>query len=405
MILKRLSNGLQRVYTVLLFGSLLIRLPWWALLNLFPAQRPRRSWSIFKCLFVNFIRFLFVSIGRDRMKLVRPMPTHTALRLGKSVHGVYVDGVLELITGQLKDWATQAGVEPVRLPGYWMHKRGSPHTPTDQKPNPREKVFYFLHGGAYVALSAHPHSTTSNIPRALLRACPAATRSFAIEYRLSSVQPDPPAGAFPAALLDALAGYAYLVGPAGYAPTQVVLVGDSAGGNLALALTRYLVEYAGSDAVPGLPPAPGALILLSPWADMSGSHYAPGSSVFTNRRSDYIAGMRERGAYAVDAPPSFIAPFGADFVRTTPYVSPACATLKDVSFSGFPRTFVAAGDAEVLLDQIRELQSRMKTGMGEEKVVYYEARDAFHDYLCFGKAVGPESGETLKAIAEFVEAL
>ena len=46
-----------------------------------------------------------------------------------------------------------------------------------------------------------------------------------------------------AALIDALAGYNYLVNTVGFHPTRIILEGDSAGGNLALALTRYLLEH------------------------------------------------------------------------------------------------------------------------------------------------------------------
>ncbi|KAJ9091609.1 hypothetical protein QFC21_007149 [Naganishia friedmannii] len=50
--------------------------------------------------------------------------------------------------------------------------------------------------------------------------------------------------AFPACLLDALAGYLFLTRDLGFEPSNIILMGDSAGGNLALALARYLGELA-----------------------------------------------------------------------------------------------------------------------------------------------------------------
>ncbi|THG96271.1 hypothetical protein EW145_g7807, partial [Phellinidium pouzarii] len=199
-------ESIQRAVTYVLLSSLLIRLPWWTVLNLTPAQRPRRSWTIQKCLYVKFLRFLLSSKGRDRMKHIRVLPTHLALQLDKGVEGVYVDGVPELLAGKVKEWAAKANVEATRIPGYWIHKKGE-NIIMGQKPYENEKVAYFLHGGAYMHLSAHPNQATSAIPRGLLRFCPSIKRSFAIEYRLSSIPPEPTAGQFPAALIDAIAGY------------------------------------------------------------------------------------------------------------------------------------------------------------------------------------------------------
>lgn len=329
--------------------------------------------------------------------MVSDGPNYTELRLGRGVLGLYVDGAPELLTGVVKEWAEKAKVETVRIPGYWIHKKGE-NIIMGQKPDEKEKVIYFLHGGAYVHLSAHPSSPTSNIPRAFLKTCPSIKRSFAIEYRLSSLPPNPPSNPFPSALIDALAGYAYLVNSVGYSPHNIVIVGDSAGGNLAQALTRYLVEYA--DTVHGLPAPPGGLVLLSPWADMSGSHHGPGSSAFTRRVSDYLTGPSE--PYVADAPRAFVEPpFGLEFTKQTPYLSPACKDLKEVSFKGFPRTFIVSGDGEVLVDQIRVLQKRMKDELGDSCVVYYEAKDAFHDYIVFPWAQ-PERTQTLKAISDWI---
>lgn len=308
-----------------------------------------------------------------------------------------MDAVPELITGKVKDWAEKAGVASIRIPGYWIHKKGT-NIAVGQRPEKDEKVVYFLHGGAYMLFSAHPKMGISDIPRGLLKFVPSVTRSFAVEYRLSSMPPEPASGQFPSALLDAIAGYNYLVNEVGYHESQIIVVGDSAGGNLGLALTRYLAEHKGI--VPNLPDVPGALVLLSPWADMSGSHSSPASSVYKHSASDYI--IIPGGPYTPDAPRAFIEPFGPDFAKQTPYISPASKYLTDVSFDGFPRTFITAGDAEVLLDQIRTLQERMKVQLGEEKVVYFEVKDAFHDWLTITLAE-PWRSDTLRAISRFVE--
>lgn len=390
-----------------------------------PALRPRRSWSIPKALSIKFIRFLIAGFGWRCVicnGAVRPLgmtklmatfysQSHQGvalrdpqrLRLGKDVLGIYIEGApSSLITGKLKVWAEQAGVAPARIPGYWVHHKEGKEIAMGRAPSSDEKVLLFLHGGGYVALSAHPSEQTSRIPTQIMRACPSMHRSFAVEYRLASMPPKPQAGAFPTQLLDALAGYWYLINTVGYKPEQVVLVGDSAGGNLALALTRYLVEY-GSE-VPQLPVVPGALVLLSPWVDMSGSWSGPGSSTYTNLDADYLGSfaIKPPRPYMPSAPRGFIAPFGIDFTSQTPYISPACRTLEDVSFKGFPRTFIAVGSAELLFDQIRGFQGRMKASLGEENVVYFEAKDAVHDYMCL-LFMEPETSQTVDLISKFLE--
>ncbi|KAL5528055.1 hypothetical protein ACEPAF_7191 [Sanghuangporus sanghuang] len=394
---RKIPEPLRRLYAYLVAASFLARLPWWIITNLTPFQRPRRSWSLSKALIVNIVRWAFDEVGKFNMQYLTHL--HSSKHLEKGYGGVWVGGAPpELITGKVKEWAAKANVHPAaRIPGYWIHKRRE-NIAVEQEPDEKEKVVYFLHGGAYVLLSAHPSQAVSNIPKGILKFCPSVKRSFAVEYRLSSVPPDPTSGQFPSALLDAIAGYHYLVNKVGYSPSQIVVVGDSAGGNLAQALVRYLSEYKGT--VPNFPGVPGALILLSPWTDMSGSHHHASSSAFTNRKSDYISPSPL--PHTIDAPRAFIEPFGLGFVFQTPYISPACKQLTDVRFDGFPRTFIAAGDAEVLIDQIREFARRIKSSLGQDRVVYLEMKDAFHDFLCL-KFTEPWKSDTLRAITRFIE--
>jgi acetyl esterase/lipase len=264
----------------------------------------------------------------------------------------------------------------------------------------REKVVYSLHGGAFIRLSASPHDIAANIGRGLLEHCSSVNRVFAPEYRLSKHAPDEPAHPFPAALLDALAGYVYLTNTVGFAPENIVIVGDSAGGNLALALVRYIVENA--RIVEGLPAPPNALLLLSPWVDPSDTAVPPGSRANANMTSDYIG--PPEGPVALYARRAFFGPLAhVPNGRFNRYVAPGCADsrMPCVSFEGFPRTMIVAGEAEMLVDQINTLVQRMKRDLGE-KVRYYEAQDAVHDFVLF-PFCEPERTLALEAIARWLE--
>lgn len=350
---------------------------------------------------VNVLRHLF---GKSGSLIISP--DHRAITSGPGVNGIWIPPAPNnLIVGKLDQWAEYAGVSPVRIPGYWMNKKGM-DLAAGATPQPGEKVVLALHGGGYIRLSAHPSDPTAEIARGLLKSINSVRRVLSVEYRLSSHKPFQVAHPFPAALLDALAGYLYLVHEVGFAPSDIIIEGDSAGGNLALALTRYLIEYRDT---PQLPNAPGALLLLSPWVDLGESHSKlPNGSVVTCISSDYLP-PAEGFRYPVVA---FIGPHNPEAAETNPYISPASLNpALVIDFRNFPRTFIVSGNAEVLLDQIRTLRDKMFRDLGEGnglsddegKVRYLEAPDAIHDFLVFPWHQ-PEVENTLAAISAWIAA-
>ncbi|TDL22625.1 alpha beta-hydrolase [Rickenella mellea] len=385
---------LKSIYvTYAVLSVIFVRLPWWTLVSLI--SRPRPSWTLKRAILVRLTRY-FMGINY-RIFTLRAVPDHRAITGGKSVKGVWVDPVPNFVVGQVKEWADQANVKPIRIPGYWQDKKGHSFS-IGQKPTADEKVLYLLHGGGYIALSAHPGDVTSNIARGILKYSSEIKRSFAIEYRLSSSAPLPVANPFPAALIDALAGYNYLVNVVGYSPSQIVIAGDSAGGNLALALTRYLVD----NPIPSLP-VPGGILLLSPWCDLGPSHQKPGSSAYAFGNSDFLVppGKKGTGGWATT---SFVGVLGSASAKTNIYLSPASHHVANGGYKAFPPSFIVAGGAELLYDQIVTLKGRMEADMGKDNLRYFEAKDGVHDYLVFPWHE-PERGQTLRAIAEWISGL
>ena len=109
----------------------------------------------------------------------------------------------------------------------------------------------------------------------------------------------------------------------GYDVREVGLAGDSAGGTRALVLCHRLMA-AGRR-------LPGALVLMSPWTDMtmSGASYAERAESDPMLTPEYIEAVRT--AYAG----------GRDYA--SPDLSPLFADL-----TGFPPTLIQAGDHEIL---------------------------------------------------------
>ncbi|KIL71070.1 hypothetical protein M378DRAFT_509327 [Amanita muscaria Koide BX008] len=387
-------KGLYLTYQALI---VLLCLPWWITRSLLRSGRPRQSWGIIRTLVLDFVRY-YLFVGSQTGPLTR-IPNHRQIEQDVGEYGVWVKAVPGLVKGELEAFAAAASVKSTTIPGYWIHKSGT-NIKIASPPVPGEKVLYRLHGGGYTDLSAHPSDVTATVSYELPKFTGAIRRVFSIEYRLSSTEPFPVANPFPAALIDTLAGYNYLVHDVGFSPSDIIIIGDSAGGNLALALTRHLLEHK----VDHMPAPPGALVLVSPWCDLSGSHETPGSTAVLFKNVDYLdAGD---SAYELKA---FLGPHGLEAAAKNKYISPSSKSLT-IDFKGFPRTFITAGGAEMLLDEIKTLRARMTEdlgegdglGEGEGKVKYLEEPDAVHDYLIFWWHE-PEKTRTLKEIGRWID--
>lgn len=124
------------------------------------------------------------------------------------------------------------------------------------------RVILYLHGGGYAfgSILSYRH-VAAEIGRS------SGCRSFIIDYRRAPENP------FPAAVDDAIAAYDHLLA-AGYEPGQIALVGDSAGGGLAVS-TMLSIKRTGR-------PQPACAWLISPWVDMQ----ARGRSFDTQAEAD-----------------------------------------------------------------------------------------------------------------------
>lgn len=220
-------------------------------------------------------------------------------------------------------------------------------------------------------------------------------RILALEYRLSSAAPFTAANPFPAALLDAIAGYRYLVEDVKFAPENIIISGDSAGGNLAVSLALHIEAIKG----PRLPKAAG-LLLISPTVDWALTHTGPGSSMERNRRSDFIARIMTSG-YSRRA---LLGNLSEDAAATSIWISPGSLRLRKPpgAFSGLPKTCIIADEAEVTLDPMCQLRDYMRDDVGASAVTYVEIQDATHD--CFTASWHePERTNGLREVAKWLQ--
>ncbi|CAL3968763.1 hypothetical protein PZA11_004750 [Diplocarpon coronariae] len=227
-------------------------------------------------------------------------------------------------------------------------------------------VLYF-HGGAYYLMDPATHRPTTQKLAKLTKG-----RCLSVRYRLAPQNP------FPAALLDALIAYLTLLYPppgslhAAVAPEHIVFAGDSAGGNLALALLQLLLHFQRHP--PQTPllfnthhvalPLPAGVATCSPWTDIT--HSSP--SCTRNLSTDYLPPLTSR-----PHPPDAIWPaspprknlYAADAVLTHPLVSPLGAS----SWRGSCPLYIATG-TELLTDEDRHVAA--KAARQGVRVVYDE---------------------------------
>lgn len=326
-------------------------------------------------------------------------PNYTAIVGGDKAKGIWIPPAQHLIQGHMKQFADIAAVESMRIPGYWIDKGGF-DTPAGAPPHPGEKVLLVFHGGVYSRLSAHPDDPQAATPRGILQHTQSVRRAFSPEYRVTRVKN--PRNPFPTQLIDAIAAYAYLVNEVGFAPEDIVVEGESAGGHLVLGLVRYLIEQRG-DGNTTIPRPPSAVILTSPWADMGVRGHGPDSSLYTNIESDFLNPI---GPDFILATLQFLGPLGWSAADTNRYISPASESplMEKVSFEGFPPTFIVVGGAETFRDMCRVLYRKMVKDMGEGKVEYLESPDAMHAFIGL-PFVEPERSQALAQIGKWIDAV
>jgi acetyl esterase/lipase len=198
----------------------------------------------------------------------------------------------------------------------------------------------------------------------------ARVRALSVDYRLAPEHP------YPAGLDDCVAAYGWLL-ERRVDPSRIVVAGDSAGGNLALALLLRLRDA-------GIP-LPAGAVLLSAATDLA----LTGDSHMTRKAVDpYFANV---------GPNALIEEYvGVHDVRE-PYISPLYADLR-----GLPPLLIHVGDHEVLLDDSVRLGERaVAAGVDARTVVWPGMMHVFQMFAPFL----PEARRANREIAEFVRDL
>ncbi|KAI0377036.1 alpha/beta hydrolase fold-domain-containing protein [Hypomontagnella monticulosa] len=222
--------------------------------------------------------------------------------------------------------------------------------------NPATMLYF--HGGAYYLCSPATH-------RSLLRRLTKLTggRAYSVRYRLA------PQNAFPSALLDALVSYFTLLYPPpgsihdAVAPGNIVFSGDSAGGNLALALLQTVLEIRRQNrkitwfGAEREVPLPAGLTAMSPWVDLVQSM----PSVVRNQKWCYLPPpilMSEAHQPPADDIWPTNPPRKHIYIDDAYMLHPLGSLQMNKTWEGAPPLYISCG-WETLQDEVRFLVSKL----------------------------------------------
>ena len=253
------------------------------------------------------------------------------------------------------------------VPDKWTYEKFSVDgAKVERLVNPAQskskRVVLQLHGGGYVGELSDWYRDFA-IKQAVVTE---AREIWLADYRIA------PENIYPAALDDAAKIYREML-RRGVDPKNLIVFGDSAGGNLALELSIRLREE-------NLP-QPALMILESPWTTFE----TDSPSIASNADRDLILGRTNRLMYESVMNPVY----GGDIPRDDPRLSPIYADLTDL-----PPMLIQIGGHEIFVDECIELLRKATADELDVTLTVY--RGMSHDFA----VLIPELDDSVRSFAE-----
>ncbi|MGH8034460.1 MAG: alpha/beta hydrolase [Lysobacterales bacterium] len=224
-----------------------------------------------------------------------------------------------------------------------------------------ERVILYIHGGAwFISYPSLHHNLVARLCRLI------GARSLVVDYRLA------PENRFPAAIDDCWTAWRWLR-EQGVAAGDIVIAGDSAGGNLSLALL-HRIKAAGD-------PMPACAVLLSPLVDFTLSS----PSMLTNEKRDpMFTSARMIGLRHL-------------YVRGEQMLHPFASPLF-ADFTGLPPLLFQSSESEVLRDEsLRAAARAHASGVKVEVELWHGMPHVFQAFSAL-----PQSEAGIRNIADFI---
>jgi epsilon-lactone hydrolase len=228
-----------------------------------------------------------------------------------------------------------------------------------------ERTIVYYHGGGYVSGSPPDRY----LPLAGAVALGAQARVHAVDYRLA------PEHRFPAAFEDCLAAYRWTIRDGGTDPQKVAVLGDSAGGNLAVAVTVAARDE-------NLP-LPSCVAVISPFADLTFS----GASLELRKSADpYVT--RE-----------LLESMATEYLGGADPADPRCSSVF-ADLHGLPPLLIQVGEDEILFDDAARIRdAAVAAGVDTTFAPWTHGIHVWPVYISAGL---PESAHAIEELAAFL---
>jgi len=257
-------------------------------------------------------------------------------------------------------------VTPTDL-GYWVYRKSACKNAEQAYKQPGALVLLYFHGGGYVMGDPLMHLVPyQKMMLTMHKRYDRELVVFAAKYPLA------PEAQYPTQLNIGVQAYEYLMS-LGIDTSNIVLGGDSAGGNLCLALTQKLRDTEGLKQC-------GGLMLFSPWVELI--REIPPYAFRADTRRDYLSPRCAK---------PFVEAFigDRDHLLYDPLVSPVHASLQ-----GFPRMFLCWGGVELFREQISAFYDKaIEAGVDVQVLL---DKDMPHGYAMLSDFFPNESSMALK---------
>ena len=282
------------------------------------------------------------------------------MQIIKRMHGMLENSDVEKQRHSQEQLATVVGNQGEALITDLMIEEMHAEWVSVERAHLKKYVILYCHGGGYsTGSSLYARSITTKLANA------ASMDVFSFDYRLAPENP------YPAATEDAMKAWNHLM-LHGYGARDVIIAGDSAGGNLALSLVHKLKQENRL--------LPRGLVLFSPWTDLTCS----GKTYETRKMVDPILSKK----YIEDMIQNYAPGENLD----NPLISPLFG-----SFEGFPPTYIQVGDNEILLADAISLQKKMLRANVSVKLDVFKGMWHVFQMAPFKKAL-----EAMDKSAEFI---
>jgi epsilon-lactone hydrolase len=238
------------------------------------------------------------------------------------------------------------------VPAEWLVPEGAPEN----------KLIFYVHGGGYVSGSCNDHR---NIVSKVAVATGISLLLY--EYRLAPEFP------YPYAINDSVAVYQEVL-EKGFEPGNILFMGESAGGGLALALLLALKQENIK--------MPAAAVALSPWTDLSCS----GESYKTKNRlspaplnSWFVFSRHYAGEHDVK----------------NPFISPLFGDLE-----GLPPLYINSGESDELFDDGKAFYEKAR--LAGVNITFKAGKGMLHCYPLMAPMFR-EATEAMAEIRDFIQ--